>query len=446
MKSRIIFFIAALAVFSSPANAQLFNTVRFYNPSCTTINSASIVRVAPSNIEVVAYHSHGDVNEFYLIDDINNNIVSRFKIPDRIHVFDFQIVDDMVFFCGRTMSFAVVGHFPIQIFHNPALQFKYYTSNDLTYFKKMVAYPDPEPSFIQLEVIGDDSISPNTKNNVFSEFIYDPATDNIISSNYYSSGNVPLQQSFENYYQDGIFQDITVTKDYLVLSGWDYSYNNIYITRFPKYAVLTGSVFKFDESGDPYTSSRIYMESLLNNDIVTAATYIDPNNLPVGIRLRTIDVSLMTNTITQFVPLLEKTEPEDMLFMKEDQSLLLLQKSFYPTISDYQSVIYYLDPYNNSYVTDVLYNFDCSYYSLDRFTEPIYIAAGLTNDYYHGYLMRYKPTYDMSCIDMGDIRIDPKNNSASSFFNPIYLNPLYIIQYTPPIYPDSEPIKVICPE
>ena len=119
-------------------------------------------------------------------------------------------------------------------------------------------------------------------------------------------------------------------------------------------------------------------------------------------------------------------------------------KSFYPTIYDFQSVIYYLDPYSNYYPTDVLYNFNCTYLSLDRFTDPIYIAAGLTTDYYHGYLMRYKPVNEVNCIKLGDIRISPKNNSVSSYYDFITFTPLPITKYTPDVYPKYELIDRNC--
>ena len=440
MKSRIIFFIAALAVFSSPANAQLFNTVQFYIQSYTNY-AASIVRVAPSSTEVVSYHSHGNYNEFYLIDDVSNTTVQRFTLPDEIFVRDFQIVDDMVFFCGAKSNCAVVGHFPISIFHQPLSgQFKYYTLDncDVDYFKKMVAYYNQNNTKIQLEVIGDFVNSLDIYNSI-SEFIYDPFNDNIVNSNisYYFG-------TYSNYHQDGIFQDIAVTEDYLVVSGWKYP-NQLFISRFPKYSALSGgTTYNFDESSEPYTSSRISMESLSRNDIATAATYINYNDLSVGIRLRTINVATMSNTVTQLVPLLDKSEPDDLLFIQKDKSLLLLQKSFFPTLSDFQSVIYYLDPYNNSYFTDVYYDFNSSYYSLDRFDDPIYIAAGLTLNFEHGYLMRYKPSNDVSCINKGDVSIKPKNNSPSFLHTTISLNSLLITQHIKSPYSNPELIKEEC--
>ena len=199
MKSRIIFFIAVLAVFSSSANAQYFNTVQINIPTCTTNYAKSIVRVAPSNTEVVSCHSHGSYDEFFLID--NNSVSRRFKVPDDIHVRDFQIVDNNVFFCGQKQDEAIVGHFDIQIFYLPNLyQFKYYTTTNGTsivenYFKKMVAYQNQDDSFIRLEVIGDEVVDPDNPINVyniFCEYIYDPLTDQITSSNYFNSTNYNL--------------------------------------------------------------------------------------------------------------------------------------------------------------------------------------------------------------------------------------------------------------
>ena len=445
MKSRIIFFIAALAVFSSSANAQTFNTLQFIIPTCTTNYAKSIVRVAPSNTEVVSCHSHGTYDDFILID--NNSVTRRFKVPDDIHVRDFQIVDNNVFFCGQKQDEAIVGHFDIQIFYLPNLyQFKYYTtiySGDIVknYFKKMVAYHNQDNTKIQIEVIGDKEHTQYvSNNNIIGEYIYDPATDQIISSYYIASTIFYLI-----YHQDGIFQDIAVTEDYLVVSGWDYSDQKLLITRFPKYSVLSGgTTYEFDESADPYTSSRIYLEALSSNDIATAATYINTNTLQVGTRLRTFDVSTMSNTVSQLLPMLDKTEPDDMLFMEEDQSLLLLQQSFYPTINDFQYVIYYLDPYNNSYTTDAYYNFNSSYYSLDRFNDPIYIAAGLTPNYNHGYLMRFKPSPHVSCIKFGNVRIIPLNRISYINITPFTLSHSSITPYSVNVGPEIWGLEIEC--
>lgn len=445
MKSRIIFFIAVLAVFSSSANAQYFNTVQINIPTCTTNYAKSIVRVAPSNTEVISCHSHGTFDEFILID--NNSVTRRFKVPDDIHVRDFQIVDNNVFFCGQKQDEAIVGHFDIQIFYLPNLyQFKYYTtiySGDIVknYFKKMVAYHNQDNTKIQIEVIGDKEHTQYvSNNNIIGEYIYDPATDQIINSYYIASTIFYLI-----YHQDGIFQDIAVTEDYLVISGWDYSNQHLLITRFPKYSVLSGgTTYEFDESADPYTSSRIYLEALSSNDIATAATYINTNTLQVGTRLRTFDLSTMSNSVSQLLPMLDKTEPDDMLFMEEDQSLLLLQQSFYPTINDFQYVIYYLDPFNNSYTTDAYYNFNSSYYSLDRFIDPIYIAAGLTPNYNHGYLMRFKPATHVSCIKFGDVRIIPLNRISYINITPFTLSHSSITPYSENVIPEIWGLDMEC--
>ena len=308
----------------------------------------------------------------------------------------------------------------------------------------MVAYYNQDYSKIQIEVIGDEE---NTQyvsiNNIICDYLYDPLTDQIISSNYNNSNN--NNNSYLIYHQDGIYQDIAVTEDYLVVSGWDYNFKHLLITRFPKYSVSSGgTTYKFDESADPYTSSRIYLEALSGNDIATAATYINTNTLQVGTRLRTFDLSTMTNTVSQLLPMLDKTEPDDMLFMEEDQSLLLLQQSFYPTINDFKYVIYYLDPYNNSYTTDAYYDFNSSYYSLDRFNDPIYIAAGLTPNYYHGYLMRFKPATYVSCIKFGDVRINPLDRISYINITPFSLFQSSITPYSANVVSEIWGLEIDC--
>lgn len=296
------------------------------------------------------------------------------------------------------------------------------TFNTVTsYYKKMVSYPKPNSDIIFIETLGDYRFFDDSNNiykyNFLSDFSFNTENEMITLNNAFKS-----HYPYIPYYQDGLFQNITVTDKYLIVSGWEYIdfddttvANRLCISIFNKYSVsYMPKLFFFDESVDSGTSSEVYVEHLLGDDIITASLHIDANTGRFGTRLRTIDATNMINTYTQYIPTLDKPVPDDMLFWAEDTSLLLLQKTDYPVLNNNQSVVYYIDPYNNNYLANVLYNLRGYYYSLDRFFYPTFIAAGLSFDMTHKFLMRYKPSNTQNCIKTASIQIQRRNNVHST--------------------------------
>lgn len=423
MKLRFLLFVATLVGIFSSANAQTFNTVTFCDTTCFTNYSSTIVRVSSLKNTVVSYHHHGVKNEFILTD--NNSVFHKLILPDGMYVRDFQIVDDWILFCGgihlNNTDSAYVGFFKTSAFYLQPPTIDYYSTDEVSYFKKMVAYPKPYSDIILIETLGDYSFSNNSndilKYNLLSDFSFN-TNNETITLNYVFKSHFP----YIPYYQDGLFQNITVTDKYLIVSGWEYIdftdssvVNRLCISKFNKYSVsYMPKLYYFDESVDSGTSSEIFVEHLLDDDIITSALHIDVNTGKFGIRMRTIDATTMTNTNTQYVPTLDKPVPDDMLFMAEDTSLLLLQNTDYPVLNNNKSVIYYIDPYRGNYSADLLFDLRGSYYSLDRFSPPTFIAAGLSFDMTHKFLMRYKPSNTQNCIKTASIQIQRRNNVHST--------------------------------
>ena len=429
MKKSILFFIAALAVFSFSANAQLFNTVLFSVPSCTTNYSTTIVRVAQSNTEVVSYHSHGQYGEFFLAN--NNSVLYNFQLPQDMYIKDFQILDNNVFFCGSYLGRGIVGVYRMSLFYGTTISLHYIYTSDISYLKKMCVYYDQQGTNIHVEVIGDKVDSNNDISNCLTDILYDGSLLHYVSSYVLGGPYYPTDE-------DGIFQDITVTEDYLVVSGREKTGNKLRISRFNKHSVSSGGrFFYYDETPYPETNSTVAIESLDGNNIITAALYINPNSAVFGTRLRTIDVSTMININTQIIPTVDKPVPEEMVFSLYDGTLLLLQKTEYPSNTTPQSVVYELDPYSNNYSANVNYNLNGYYTSMDCFSSQVFILTGLGANMHHCFLLKNRSYTTIGCINKGDIFVSkgqdlavqeqPRSQYPISFTPTFYQTPVHTV-------------------
>ena len=379
MKANTIVKKAALAalafLFWNTTTAQ--NTVQYKTLSYSS-PSNTIIR-AVSSTSFVSCQIVNNKSEFMLV-DISSPMAptgASFSFLSNVFVNDFVVINDNVYFCGEyqnpSATSGVIGYFPTSLLTNLSGNVCYYSflSTEASSFTSIAAFLDPSSQTVKAAVTGYCQTPANLYNNILAVIKFG---NNSFEYQYISTQPGPYRQ----------FQDITITDNYFVASGVlengkgcisVISKNNIGLAT---YNILVAS--------DCFLSpTRI---TALDHDRFAFSTAaINGGNVT---RVFTCDISSSTvqyqniQDIVQTAP----SSVDEMLYIPNDDELLLLQTTTVGTPSYTAPTIYALNPMGSFYNVNTLSSPLHKYHSLDLLSGSKYIVGGSNSDNAHSFIFR----------------------------------------------------------
>ena len=182
-----------------------------------------------------------------------------------------------------------------------------------------------------------------------------------------------------------IISEVIETPNYVALVGHNYDANSPVIHRCNKSGVALSFLFDqfYQYPSAPDEGRSDYHGCVMKGDTIAISSlsvYFDGSgNHYFSTNVRIFDLTTMTNTKAQKVPLNTKTEPFDLVYIPEKGRLVLLQDICLPPHPCDQNMFIHLEPYAST-----PYSAKCWYesaghkpfYSLDRLSGSYYLAAG----------------------------------------------------------------------
>ena len=404
-----VVLLCSLLSFSLTASAQVSTKVVSV-PSCQGDTNYTIGRVSTDGDHIISFHHNGNKNEFHW-SDVTNMITRKFEIPMLIN--DFEVYNGFVFFCGSYLGKGVVGYFSEDAFINgfnqnplPSLPYIFYPDHNFSYFTiahvenmtRLEVYLQPEEKMITIAAVGE-----------MFNYLTDPRTNIFVIK----LGQIYSNTAYFEYYPllfyvgspYRLIEDVAITDNYIVTSGV-YKYGTqdyILMTRIDKNNTSTINYSWHDESAGDMNSHYYSIETTKGDEVVISSLLDNPTVQSFVIPLHVFDASILNFINSQIVPIYQKTEfNNDMQFFWEDNSLLLLQRNYYPSTSSFQNpVIYDLLPYNTTpYTTNTIYDDNGNNYnSLDRFLNYRFLASGESNTLEHLFMLRDKnASFQSTCF------------------------------------------------
>ena len=382
-----------------------YSTERFNTVNCKGIWDRAIGRAADGVSRIVSYHEIAG-GEFHLT-DISDSTTFHFDVPVGMYVNDLEVYNDTVFFCGRYYGRAVVGHFPLEAFaygfypigtvlpyvappYPVSISFDYYLFPEEKNMTHLEVYTSPVDGKTTVAAVGE---TWSSLSDVYTSLYIISLGGSTISYKEFGTNTIPC----------GVFQDVAVTDNYIVTTGvYPYSSSDcITMTFVDKSNTGTLHPYFYDEPAGVWPVPILSIEHLQEDEVAISSLVCNGSSSPYDISLHVYDVSTLTFTHSQTVPVLEKDAPGNkMLYFQEDSTLLLLHTNLYPDIDNGSSAIYTLLPYATSnYLTNTIYNSDSSFNSLDRFQDFRFIATGQLSDLQHSFFIHDKQaSFQSSCF------------------------------------------------
>ena len=295
----------------------------------------------------------------------NSGNIHSVDLNDGYDVFDMEVVGNYLFMCGRhNTSKAFIGSLKIpDIFTSSTPVYYHIIPGDISDFKKMVAFVDQNsdikvvalgtfhyitpPSILSLcSISGITSCPPP----------YTCGLDFIIETTNpqnYPSGNLPYDMRFISgeLGNHDIIDDIVLTDNYVVFIGQGSMGGSLGLTMHPcsKTSILTDfDNYYFyptvDERPDHYIGCHMCADTIA---VATRGRYLSSGWSEWDTRIRVIDAASHVMTSSQAFDLNDyKSDPIDMVYLKNKKTLVLLEDIIYPPASGVNNYSFiFLNPY-----------------------------------------------------------------------------------------------------
>ena len=391
MKKIALFLILCIAHVAA-TDAQ--NTLFLETPNAPTGNTVNLVRTYKANDSYVSYHEPGNVNVFLLFNQ--GSFCRSAKLPQGLIIRDFQILNDTLFFCGLKGKNGVFGYMPMPAFYMPTDTIWYDTVPYINpgYLTKIEVYTDPS----------DDHTVAVMRGNTLTPSGITQSTYLIIAK---------IDGTYVDYYpytqQQIEITGFDVTDNYIVASAVDISNSEIYLGKIQKSNLCLINYIRFN---DFMLNTGVGIQHLKSDDITLNITVYDVPNNQFMSRIYTVDMTNFTNLQTQDVLIPQKSFPDEMVYLDSLNMLLMLQRS--NEITNNHSYVYYLNPYNNSYIAKMEYVLDDYCNSIDKNGNHHYVAVEKPLSEHHYFYTRNVIASPSHCLlyDNTKVMPGPKFNSS----------------------------------
>ncbi len=368
--------------------------IQYDIPSCTASTyEQTIGKVSSDNVHIISCHKHTNNSDFVFSDEISTDAYI-FDLPTGMYVSDMEILDGVVYFCGsytnQGLSYGVVGYFSETDFVGSAASITYATFVNYTFFDKMEVYRDDLDNSIHLAVI----------------------CHNYVSSFSFNTGLLlmNLNGGAISYYDISLlgntqyFTDVAITDNYIISVGSSgcVGGNSMSLCIIKKIDLLHFYPYVVNEVSGEANSCFYNITELADDYVALSTTIYSPSDSKFYTRIHTFNISTNQFVVTQDIPIANKNMENEMLYFKEDGTLLVLQTNCYPNNnSPYESIIYKLKAFTNAtYYVDLLYDQNAYYNSLDRYQgNKQFIATGELKTTGHTFFKRnIDASYNSQCF------------------------------------------------
>lgn len=443
------------------ASGQLFPDFVLANDGINNnMPSGSIIR-AVNTTEAVVYYEDGGLNYVAAINLTGN--VSRISFDPDYKVLDMRYCNSTVFLCGTYLHKAFVAAIPyIDVLaatpsSNAKLQFLSIlipppNIADFVSLNRMVVYSEPATGLEKIIAVGEEEETvigyqyQVYVNSIVVELDYDPGAT--VPFALVDSRHTNSTLRVEN------ISEVVATDNYIALIGYDVATSSIAIHRCPKGANILSPAFDYYYTypGTDGDGCSLFHGCHMKKDTIAIASLsyreYSPNH-EFETRIRTFDLSTMDMTTAQAIFLdAEKAEPEELVYLPQHQTLVLLQDfCFLASTPDYAFVHlkpYALSGYNahgwvETHPTTPPAS-SLQYHSVDLLQGKHYISSG------GNYWLKKDSQLDVantSCYTCGTVPVDhilvsiPLGNSDS------YIKPTIPTNRYSPFYSDASVIMAI---
>lgn len=415
----IVFFLSIVQV----AECQTSTTETYWFPSSATNNETIVGRVASDGSHIITfYYDYSDTSKRFVWDDPATSIGSYFELDSNFFIQDFERIDDKVFFCGRYDTSGVVGYFSESLFSLWPANVTYSVIPETAILTEMDVYLDHHTSHYVVAAVGEDRRNYPTEESGL--FIFD----------FYAS-------SVSYYYKElnpRIFQDVAVTDNCIVTTGvFNVASNLLALTVVDKSDLSQFLPFTPNETAG-IMNSLYYSVKYLEGNFVAISTLVEDTTLSAqySVPIHVFDASSKMFVNNQKFHVIEKTSANiEMRYLREYNTLLLLLNNYYPTLYDFNSIIYYLKPfYTLPYSALLTYNANYYYYSLDRYPGSHFLATGKEKTKYHSFMIhdsQSQPKFNCLQSDNENVYIitQPKENALNKL--DFYKNTVPLLTFSP---------------
>lgn len=399
MKSHFILILGFLALIGVQPLAAQSDEEHYETPNCSCNYVANTIgRVYETNgyDYIISYHQHNTHNEFLISDYANpnpNNVI-RMELEEGLFVNDFEILDHEVYFCGELNNVGVIGFFDINDFLSQTAVPQYAKIYQSDMLEKMEVYVDPITTNIVIAAVGITTALYQQAPTTSTLYAIEIDPSGAINYNYFSQTN---SSSIDYHYW---FQDVTITKNYIVTSGVkDVAYDHFIISKIDKSDLSHIHYYIYQETSGQL-SDKYEIETLFKDEVALATL----NSF--NTRIHTYDAISDQFLHSQDIPLEAKNPVIDLQFMDFDSSLIVLHRDEYPNPHTTNIVMKYADPYPSAiYSVDFIYDTKAKYASLDRFPgTTFFLASGELNENNHAFLKLNKAFSGVPlCLDENNI-------------------------------------------
>ena len=371
------------AAFCPQANGQTYYNFALGAASGTGFHQAhSIIRPIDNQSAVAYYGGPGFATSVLVYINLNPLTISELTLNEYSEVKDIRIVNGVVFFCGReTSSYqGFIGHVTVSDLANA-------TPNSIKCYKiptgptimwRMAAYDDGTGD-IRVVCLGKTQYE--LSNSIFDpcplysicqvSFFVECTYTGIIQPNVIGKV-VSNSTRFER------ADDVVVTDNWLAIVSYFPAQDEIIIHRCSKNNVAATFDNNFYCYPMPYLEGLNHCCHMKGDTIADALLYCTAGTGPYESHLRIFDLNTMTMTSAQRFPLLEKAEPQEVVYLPNYATLVTLQYQMYPLGDLHHTFVhwkpYNATPYNANLMRESQY--DLSFQTVDKLTPKHIIAAG----------------------------------------------------------------------
>ena len=292
--------------------------------------------------------------------ELSTTTVYYVPLPDTVFIKD-MVVDannDMLYFCGSTSyhtyeagsynGVGLLGWIDLNSVMAGNINMEYYRIVNSGYtvdgVNKLVEYDDG--GYSHIVAIGEENYHSGSYS--YSQHYFIDCMMNVPASS--ALIDVKPFSQYERY------RDVLLTGKYVVFMGYDGNpaTNSICYRKTNPYNVhdaIFDDIHVFYNGND--AMSVTHSTAMQKDEIATAYFSINGNGDFVT-RLRVIDVANDVNTNSQEFIIAEKGEPDDIVYIPKDKSLVLKQYFYTNSTNSYNSNFVFIEPYaTSSYNTEV---------------------------------------------------------------------------------------------
>ena len=356
--------------------------------------TGSIIRRVDNTTAVVYYRDNSFGHGIVALIDLSGNVKKTALSPD-CTLNDMRVTGSDVYFCGKGSQGAFIGHINLNDYAVTGLRTATFYTVDpryVTSLSRMVAYT--YENMQKVVAVGELRFTNNSfplhchycdtyppydcSNACYRTVIVEANFDHenfLIIDDYVTTNN-------DNHFE--FISEVIETENYVALVGGFTDNPATVVHRCNKGGVIQS--FRDDPFywySTPLEGYSYYRGCLTRGDTIAVASlssYYDLSGMEqFSTSIRLFDLTNMTNTQAQRLPLNTKTDPIEMTYFAGMGRLVMLEDIFHPAMSSVENTFVHLEPYSSvDYMADSWFEsyWNKTFASLCWLSNSHYVASG----------------------------------------------------------------------